>query len=127
MSRISELADRLAGRPRGAKAIRRREREAMRGAKEEGREEEIGWVSVRSSWIDAVRYNPETRTLDVRHKNGNVYPDYPNCSPQMWASLFQARSIGRWVWKHYPPQAQAGGKRSAVGRGAKAKTVRGRR
>ena len=62
------------------------------------------WVPVKSSWIDAVKYNgPRRGTFDVKIR-GVVYPDYPGMTPHRFAMLLRASSIGQWMWRNYPPR-----------------------
>jgi len=63
------------------------------------------WVYVRSSWIDAVKFNPQKGTFDVMI-HGKVYPDYPNMTAHQFAMLLKASSIGKWMWAHYPPRGK---------------------
>ena len=63
------------------------------------------WVYVRSSWIDAVKFNPGEGTFDVMI-HGKVYPDYPGMTAQQFAMLLRASSIGKWMRRNYPPRGK---------------------
>jgi len=64
------------------------------------------WVPVKSSWIDAVRFNAERGTFDAMI-HGVVYPDSPGMTKHRFAMLLHASSIGQWMWRNYPPRSHA--------------------
>lgn len=62
------------------------------------------WVRVQSSNIDAVRYRPSTRTLEVRFGNGSVY-NYQSVPEDVVQRMLDAPSKGqyfhRYIRKNY--------------------------
>jgi hypothetical protein len=52
--------------------------------------------SVKSTNVDSVGYDPETKTLQVQFKSGGIY-QYAGVQPEMYADLLEAESIGRFV------------------------------
>lgn len=59
----------------------------------------LTWTPVSSSNPDAVSYDPETRTLSVRFKNGTIYA-YANVPEFEYADLLEAESVGSFVNDH---------------------------
>lgn len=53
-------------------------------------------LSVKSTNVKSVGYDPETKTLEVEFRTGGVY-QYPNVPPAMYADLLASDSIGRFV------------------------------
>ncbi len=52
------------------------------------------WVSVKSSRISALRFNPSTLVLEVRFKNGRVYKFSP-VTISSYDTLITSTSIGK--------------------------------
>ena len=58
-----------------------------------------GWVSVDSSNLEAVRYDPARETLYIRFLNGSRYAYY-GVSPGVHQGLMGSDSKGSYHWKH---------------------------
>lgn len=57
---------------------------------------EIEMISVVSSNVDSIGYDPKTQTLRVRFNNGSVY-EYMNVSAMEFEQLKTAPSIGSYL------------------------------
>lgn len=57
---------------------------------------------VNSSNVDEIGYNPETKVLSVRFKQGGLY-HYNNVEPEKYDALKKADSIGSHLHKHIKP------------------------
>jgi hypothetical protein len=57
------------------------------------------FTSVKSSNLDAVHYDPGTRVLTVKFKNGSTY-SHSECLPQHHAGLLAAESAGKYYNLH---------------------------
>ncbi|MFZ4436793.1 MAG: KTSC domain-containing protein [Syntrophales bacterium] len=51
---------------------------------------------VKSTNVDSVGYDPESKTLTVEFKSGGIY-QYAGVQPEMYADLLAAESVGRFV------------------------------
>jgi hypothetical protein len=51
---------------------------------------------VKSTNVESIGYDLETKTLQVEFKSGGVY-QYAGVPPEMYADLLKAESIGRFV------------------------------
>jgi hypothetical protein len=51
---------------------------------------------VKSTNVEAVGYDLETKTLQVEFKSGGIYR-YAGVQPEMYADLMEAESVGRFV------------------------------
>jgi|LakMenE18May11ns_1017448.scaffolds.fasta_scaffold9947943_3 hypothetical protein len=74
---------------------------------EEEMNQQITMDSVESSQIDAIGYDPESQTLAIQFKSksdkpGSVY-HYSNFTPDDFAALKGAESIGSYFYKHIKP------------------------
>ena len=56
----------------------------------------MGMQLVKSSNVEAVGYEAETKTLQVKFKSGSIY-QYAGVQPEMYADLLAAESVGRFV------------------------------
>ena len=57
------------------------------------------WISVDSSNLEAVKYDPEKEQLAIRFKGGRTYL-YGGVPPSVFLDLLDAPSKGKYVWKH---------------------------
>ena len=118
--KITPAADKAAGRGRaprsdavrpghaGAPAVTRRSVEAWMRAARKGKDK---WVPVRSSWVEAVRFDSDRGTFSMRVKNGGKeYTDYPDMTREKFYNLLRIRSVGKWMWRHYPPRGSKRGR-----------------
>lgn len=64
-----------------------------------------GWIPVASSWLNALRYHPESHSFDIRTKTGAVYEGYPGCSSARFREFLAAPSKGQWLARNYPPRS----------------------
>ena len=55
-------------------------------------------VSVNSSNVDSIGYNPVTRILRVRYKSGDTYR-YEDVNGDQYAAILSSQSVGRAVSK----------------------------
>lgn len=64
-------------------------------------------VTVQSSMLYAIGYDPTSRTLEVVFNSGGIYR-YLDVPPAIYEGLFAADSKGRYMWEHvfnlYPYQ-----------------------
>lgn len=58
---------------------------------------------VNSSNIESIDYNPESKTLSVKFKNGGSY-QYHEVSPEAYQGLESAESIGKHLHSHIKPK-----------------------
>lgn len=61
---------------------------------------------VKSSNIEEVGYDPVTKTLAVKFKNGGLY-HYADVGPEVHAELVKADSIGGFLHSHVKCQFKA--------------------
>jgi hypothetical protein len=57
---------------------------------------------VTSSQLAAIGYDPETQTLAIEFKSGGRY-HYANFSPEDWAKLESAESVGSHFYRNIKP------------------------
>lgn len=106
--RYSPAEDRAAGRGPGKPAVLPRSVQAWMKA---ARADMDKWVPVRSSWVAAVRWNRKKGTFDMRVKKPTKagrtdYPDYPDMNYDKFYNLLHVRSVGKWMWRWYPPRGK---------------------
>jgi hypothetical protein len=53
------------------------------------------WTPLTSSYLSGMSYNPETRELDIRFKNGRIY-SYYNVPPNVAEDMLTASSAGEF-------------------------------
>lgn len=58
--------------------------------------------SVESSQIEGIGHSPESNTLAMKFKNGGLY-HYANVTPEDFAALKEAESVGSHFYKHIKP------------------------
>lgn len=56
-------------------------------------------IGVKSSNVESVGYDPDTKTLQVSFKNGGVY-NYAGVEPEKHKDLMAAKSIGGFIHTH---------------------------
>jgi hypothetical protein len=49
----------------------------------------------------ALGYNPDTQTLRVQFRDGEVY-DYDGVTPEQWEGISHAWSPGKWMYRNLP-------------------------
>lgn len=52
-------------------------------------------IPVKSSFLHAIGYNPESETLEVEFKSGRIY-QYAGVTPETHKALISAESVGRY-------------------------------
>jgi hypothetical protein len=57
------------------------------------------WVSVSSSYVSAIRYNKEDRTLSVKFNKGGAVL-YRNIQPQTAVNMFSSSSMGKFMHQY---------------------------
>ncbi len=90
----------------GADVIAPRKKRSRYGGFKESRGVLNGeWVPVLSSWIDAARWEEETRTLWIRTLwRRKEYAWAKGISRELARSFFRVQSQGKFVWRHWPPR-----------------------
>lgn len=56
------------------------------------------WVRVKSSWVQAIKYDREEKELSVQFRDATCV--YPNTSIQTAQGMFRAASMGKYVHAH---------------------------